>query len=265
MCTQTILGCSAAVLFCCSASVSASDPCDGTPTAQPECFHFDTVNSVLGDVSFEEAFSETPNAMTNETLRLQTHLAHVESLLRSRDTSSLTPELQEARAMNLDLLHEYREAGVFPQNLDYPGERRPCFIDREDRICAVGYLIEMTAGRELAEQVNERYQYDLVFDMDMPELGDWVAHSGLSLVECGMIQPAYGFPVPCAADFNEDWFVDFHDLLEVLAAWGPCDPKIPVQQDLNHDDVVDFTDLLDLIGRAIARRVIYDHDSHVGV
>ena len=95
----------------------------------------------------------------------------------------------------LDLLHEYRKAGSIRQ-LRSPGGRRPCFIDRDGNICAVGYLVEQSAGRELAEQINAKYQYDYIRDMDLPELADWVAGSGLSLEEVAMIQPTYGYYPP---------------------------------------------------------------------
>ena len=92
----------------------------------------------------------------------------------------------------LQLLHEYWNAGVFPNNYDYPGERRPCFIDRNGNICAVGYLIEMTAGRETAETINERHQYDYIADMNEESVKNWAEEYGLTLEECAMIQPAYG-------------------------------------------------------------------------
>ena len=48
-------------------------------------------------------------------------------------------------------------------------------------------------------------------------------------------------------DLDGSGTIDFDDLLAVLAAWGPCDPKKPCPADLDHDDDVDFDDLLTLL------------------
>ena len=52
-----------------------------------------------------------------------------------------------------------------------------------------------------------------------------------------------GVEVP--GDVNGDDVVDFRDLLEVLAAWGPCEGDCPA--DLDDDGFVDFRDLLILL------------------
>lgn len=152
-----------------------------------------TVNAVLGDVSYEHTFGHAPAEWTDEGLRIRTHLAYVEKLLESRDLSMLPPHIREARRANVSRLKEYRERGAFPVNEDHPGERQPCFIDRYGNICAVGYLIEQSAGRHLAESINASYQYDYIIDMESAELNKWVAASGLTIEECAMIQPQYDF------------------------------------------------------------------------
>ncbi len=149
------------------------------------------VNPVVGDQSFAEKFGTLPNAQTSESLRIATHLAFAEEKLRGRDMSHLSKTLQENRQKNLSLLRRYRLAGQFPRNYDKPG-RRPCFIDRDGNICAVGYLVAQTAGMAMAEAINEKHQYAAIHDMDDPRLAGWVAESGLTLEECAMIQPFYG-------------------------------------------------------------------------
>jgi len=153
----------------------------------------DPVNSVLGDISFLATFGVLPDVETDEQLRIETHLAYVESLLRARNADHLPNTLQEKRQQLITMLRDYRLAAEFPRNYDYT-ERKSCFIDRDGNICAVGYLVEQTAGRELAEQINSVYQYANIYDMDSPELREWVAQSGLTLEECAMIQPTY-FPL----------------------------------------------------------------------
>ncbi len=156
-----------------------------------------TVNAIIGDASYIAEFGKMPETDVDEALRLRTHLSHVEQILRSRNTDHLSTELKEKRSDLLDLLHQYWNAGIFPRNYDHPDQRRPCFIDRDGNICAVGFLVEKTAGREAAEQINARHQYDLITDMDLARLDDWIAGSGLTLEECAMIQPTYGYyPYP---------------------------------------------------------------------
>jgi hypothetical protein len=152
----------------------------------------ETVNAVIGDISFIDKYGHNDFDKATETDRIATHLAYVERKLRERDVSHLPGHLLDKRNEILRLLHEYRLAKAYPSNYDYPDTRKPCFIDKTGNICAVGYLIEKTEGRELAEKINAQFQYDYICDIAMPELSQWVENSGLTLVECAMIQPSYG-------------------------------------------------------------------------
>lgn len=154
------------------------------------------INTIIGDVSFIQKFGYKPTDHVNEQLRIRTHLQYVEQLLRKATTQHLTETQRQKRSYLLDRLHEYWVIGRFPVNLGYPNERRPCFIDKFGRICAVGYLIEQDAGRELANIVNTQYQYEYIYNMNVPELHDWIEQSGLSLKECAMIQPGYDIEIP---------------------------------------------------------------------
>jgi hypothetical protein len=150
----------------------------------------DGVNAVLGDASYVARFGAPPGPEIDEDLRLRVHLEYVEQLLRAADTSHLTPDLQRARARNLDLLRAYHHRGVFPRNHRFP-ERRPHFIDEAGRICAVGYLIEQTAGRALAEAINAAHEWSYLWEMRGEALEAWIRTSGLTLLELAMIQPGY--------------------------------------------------------------------------
>ncbi len=160
-----------------------------------------SINAVLGDRSFVECFGERPNANTNEQLRITTHLAYIERVLRSKDVAHLSAELRHKRSFLLDKLHQYRINGRFPRNYFGGNGRKPCFIDKHDNICAVGYLVAQSAGYRLAERINTQHQYDLIKDMNMPELTEWVAASGLTLEECAMIQPAYSSISPIPTEY----------------------------------------------------------------
>lgn len=150
------------------------------------------INALIGDISYIEKFDEKPNDDTDEQLRIKTHLEYVEQLLIQKDVSDLSTLQKKNRKHNIDLLHEYRTAGIFPKNYDYPRQRKPCFIDKDGNICAVGYLIEKTAGLELAKQINKEHQYAYIYDMAIADVETWVSESGLALEECAMIQPSYG-------------------------------------------------------------------------
>lgn len=152
----------------------------------------DTINPLLGDRSFVDKFGARPIATTDEDLRISTHLEHVQRMLRAKDVSDLTPELQERRVHLLELLRNYSSAGIFPRNHDHAGKRVPCFIDKDGRICAVGYLIEQTAGRQVAEKINGKHKYDKLLAMNDRSVNEWISASGLSKEECAMIQPTYG-------------------------------------------------------------------------
>jgi hypothetical protein len=152
-----------------------------------------TVNSILGDLSYVQKFGRTPNENTNEQIRIQTHLEFVESILRRRDVSKMPKALRENRNKMLNILHGYWIRAEFPVNYDYAGMRIPCFIDKDSRICAVGYLIEKTAGRAVAEKINTDFKYADIFEMKDPLVENWIASSGLTKLECAMIQPTYEY------------------------------------------------------------------------
>lgn len=156
-----------------------------------------TVNAVIGDTSFLATFGCLPDVHTDEQLRVKTHLSYVEERLRSASTDSLSEEQRNNRMRVLDLLHAYHSAGKFPRNTAFSGERRPCFIDDFGTICAVGYLVEQTVGRNVARKINKAYQYAYLPEMtnQLEVISDWAQQHGLTLEECAMIQPSYSFMV----------------------------------------------------------------------
>ena len=152
------------------------------------------INPVLGDASFKKTYGYLPGENTGETLRIYTHLTYVEKKLREQDVSHLSQEKREQRAKMLDLLQNYRLTELYPESSYHPDKRRPVFIDDNGNLCAVGYLIAETAGRETAEAINKRYRFAELQDMQMDAINEWVAESGLTKKELAMIQPAYAPP-----------------------------------------------------------------------
>ncbi|MEO8171569.1 MAG: hypothetical protein ABI581_00745 [Sediminibacterium sp.] len=150
------------------------------------------VNPLLGDISYMSKFGHKPDPETDNDLRIRTHLEYAENLLRNREVSSLPAELKVKRNHLLNLLHNYWTNGVFPKNYDYADQRKPCFIDKDGTICAVGYLVEQTTSRKVAENINNKHKYDEVLLMNDQTVDNWILTSGLSKEECAIIQPTYG-------------------------------------------------------------------------
>ncbi|MCA9669524.1 MAG: hypothetical protein KC503_28210 [Myxococcales bacterium] len=143
-----------------------------------------------------------------DRVRIQRHLELVESLLRARDVSHLSESLKAARARNLDLLHRYWKAGVFPHNHRVAG-RRPIFIDDGGRACAVGYLMLHNGGAAAARAVAARENLAYVEQIKTRGAHTWIATSGLTAAEAALIQPSYNFldsvkPLDAGQDAKKD-------------------------------------------------------------
>lgn len=169
------------------------------------------INTVLGDKSYLWKYGESPDENTPDQKRISPHFEYVELLLRSKDTKDLSQELKSNRDHLINLLHAYKLAGKFPKNYDR-AERRPCFIDKDGTICAVGYLVEQTAGHETAEKINKKFQYARIAEMQTAELDTWIENSGLTKEECKMIQPEYG-PTNVSPDYKNGGMEGFRTYL----------------------------------------------------
>jgi hypothetical protein len=153
----------------------------------------DGANHHLGDASFVAAYGHEPGLRDREPDRMHAHLAYVHAWLASRPATR--PELAERRAMILQHLADYVAKGTTPKNEHVPW-RTPVFIDDHGTICAVGYLIQQTAGDELPKAIAAAHRYDYIEDIAkaMPEVAAWIDGSGFTLEEIASIQPAYQAP-----------------------------------------------------------------------
>ena len=148
------------------------------------------INAVVGDASWVARYGRLPteaDARERDELRHRVHLEWIEGHLRAAPVDHLAPKARAQRARLLDALAAYRARGVHPVN--ERGARLPRFLDRQGRICAVGYLIEVSASRALVETINARHEYDYLLEIDDPALDAWIAKSGLSVGELASIQP----------------------------------------------------------------------------
>lgn len=149
-------------------------------------------NHHTGDTAFIADLGRAPR-QGEEKLRMHEHFVAVRARLAAAHAPR--PELEAKRRALLAALDDYIAKGLTPKNEHLPW-RTPVFIDDEHTICAVGYLIERSAGRPLAEQIATSHRYSFIEDIarDMPEVRAWVAESGFTLEELGQIQPGYMGP-----------------------------------------------------------------------
>lgn len=150
-------------------------------------------NHHLGDDSFVAKHQRAPGEGDTEKSRMKDHLEHIRAVLQA--SAATKPELAARRAELLGYLDDYIARGITPTNAHLPW-RTPVFIDDQNAICAVGYLIERSVGRALPDKIAREHRYDFLEDIAaaMPEVRAWVASSGFTLDELASIQPAYSSP-----------------------------------------------------------------------
>lgn len=124
-------------------------------------------------------------------LSIQRHLEEVETRLRAYPPAGLDAGQSAARAARLEDLRAYRLRGDFPQNLDFPDRVLPYFIDARGVACAVGHLMLLSGGGDLAKEVARTRNHAYIPELDDPRLAEWARRNGLTLEECARIQPSY--------------------------------------------------------------------------
>ena len=172
------------------------------------------INAVIGDESWT-ALEGSPSS-SDEVARIRTHLLFVHDRLREADTSYLTVDQRQRRARALDDLGEYAEAGVFPQRAPDDGYlgRRPRFIDDRGVHCAVGELIRRSGEPQLAQSIDDRWEYAFVEEIHSPRLAAWSEAHGFDARELAMIQPMYA-----PTDPTERFIYNFI-LLFIFVGWA---------------------------------------------
>lgn len=163
------------------------------PPSVPAGFR-DGANHHLGDDSFVAAFGRPPTAEDSEKVRMHTHLRYVRAMLAQQPATA--PSLVRQRQTLLSFLDDYIALGITPRNR-HVAHRSPVFIDDDGHICAVGYLIERSVGRTVAEKIAATHRYDYLETIvaTMPAAQAWVAASGFTLTELASIQPGYSAEV----------------------------------------------------------------------
>lgn len=121
------------------------------------------------------------------------HLDGALRVLDRRDLSTLSDAQRERRAAAIALLKDYRDAGAFPINRDFAGQRVPYFIDPvTDVHCAVGHLMAQTGHDALARRLAAADNHVRVLDLrGDAEVEAWLETHGFTLEEAARIQPSY--------------------------------------------------------------------------
>jgi hypothetical protein len=99
----------------------------------------------------------------------------------------LREELAAQRAINLQRLHTYRVARVYPHNL-YGEGRRNVWTDPDGHLCAVATMMEKGGQHDLVVRTAEEQNFVRISDLASGPLVDWVLVSGLTQEEVVMIQ-----------------------------------------------------------------------------
>jgi hypothetical protein len=102
------------------------------------------------------------------------------------EPSSAHAELARQRALNLERLHAYREAGVFTADAD--GRPLSVFRDAAGRLCPMAYLIAASGRTDLVDHVARTNNKLQLADVTEGPLWDWMLSSGLTREEIIHIQ-----------------------------------------------------------------------------
>ncbi len=154
--------------------------------------------AVVGTHVSRERASRTAESWTaGEVRRLQAHFDSVDQELRAAPIAALSAAQRSARTQLTEWLRDYRNAGAFPVNEDFPERATPYFRDRHGNLCAMAYLLARSGRGDVVDAVANSRNNARIHDLaDMPVLTAWLDSVGLSVDEAARIQPSYGPTTP---------------------------------------------------------------------
>ncbi len=106
------------------------------------------------------------------------------------ERSSKRSQLAANRARNLDELHAYWTAGVFPRNEELPMVGN-VFRDADGHLCAAANLMQKDGRGELVDRTARRDNFIRLAEVEDGELHEWILQSGFTQEEIAMIQVPY--------------------------------------------------------------------------
>jgi hypothetical protein len=132
------------------------------------------------------------SATTTEDARIAAHIEGAERAAVRAAPRGLSRLQRLTRALLLEALADYRRAGVFPRNTDFPDRPTPYFIDARGVRCAMAHLMELGGAAALVARIARTRNNAFVRELaDEPELLAWLDAAGLSVAEAARIQPTY--------------------------------------------------------------------------
>lgn len=132
--------------------------------------------------SLTELFGDFSELNTEKNDRISTQLADIEQVLRVHTTSHLSDAQRTNRRYLLDLLSLYQMMGAYPRDYDRQDAEALAYVDPDGRFCAVGFLVDRTAGREMAMRVCNR-------EVSTSELNAWLETYGIEHSEIALLHP----------------------------------------------------------------------------
>lgn len=103
-----------------------------------------------------------------------------------------TQYLTARRAVMLDELQRFGEAGVFPLNFTTPG-RANVMIDEAGNLCAVAHLMSTTGQDAMVRRASRANNAMLFANVPSGPIHNWVLRSGFTREEISRIQEPYEF------------------------------------------------------------------------
>ena len=145
---------------------------------------------VLLERNLAELWGANSELDTENSARISNRLTYVQQLLSMRPTPHLDETQRSNRTQLLYHLSRYADRGVFPTDYELHADARLCFKDEDGRRCAVGFLIEQTHGRDLANRICGTH-IDLMDGHTRLALKGWMMVNGVSAEELALIQPGF--------------------------------------------------------------------------
>lgn len=225
--------------------------CFSAPTTLPG------VDRIVLEGKLADLWGSPSEINTEFNSRISHRLAYVQQVLSLRPVHQLSESRRSNRTQLLQLLGLYAHLGTFPKDYDENAAGRLCFRDEEGRRCAVGFLIERTRGRNLADRICGPDFESL--DAETRQLFDeWMHEFGCTAEELAMIQPGL-FPQenpPAGTGLSEAFSglyqaslrrqSDFPD--ESLLAPATADEEFSTQQSTTQDKAdLTFSNMFDLL------------------
>ncbi|HHG84204.1 MAG TPA: hypothetical protein ENJ82_05585, partial [Bacteroidetes bacterium] len=148
-------------------------------------------NGKTPERNLTKIFGAINDVNTENQERISNRLTYVHQLLKMRKTPSLTEAQRSNRTQLLNLLELYVMLGQYPSDYDQQVNDRLCFKDAAGCRCAVGFLVERSAGKHLADKVCDQGNLALLPANTRQEFEAWLADSGILREELAMIQPNF--------------------------------------------------------------------------